>query len=122
MNKRYEKYKTTYAFYRKKNKKRNYKLSQAWRLKNKTHYNLVVREPWFGHNLRNVLERDEWMCVICGTNNEQHIVIFGRAISVDHIDGDRKNNDMSNLQTLCLRCHGKKDVQRRSDFKRKKKK
>jgi hypothetical protein len=26
-------------------------------------------------------------------------------LDVDHIDGDRTNNDESNLQTLCANCH-----------------
>lgn len=26
-------------------------------------------------------------------------------LDVDHIDGDRTNNDLSNLQTLCSNCH-----------------
>ena len=29
-------------------------------------------------------------------------------LSVDHIDGNRYNNDPSNLQTLCLNCHALK--------------
>ena len=53
--------------------------------------------------------------------NEQHIIIFGRQITIDHIDGngrysDEPNNDVDNLQTLCLKCHGKKDIQRHSNF------
>jgi 5-methylcytosine-specific restriction endonuclease McrA len=69
--------------------------------------------------LRNmILERDNYSCVECGMNNEQHIVIFGRSITIDHIDGNgiysnNPNNSIENLQTLCLRCHGLKDQKRR---------
>jgi 5-methylcytosine-specific restriction endonuclease McrA len=47
-------------------------------------------------------------------NQEQHLVIFGVGLSVDHKDGNgvysqKKNHDLNNLQTLCIRCHGKKD-------------
>ena len=29
----------------------------------------------------------------------------GKRVTVDHIDGNRNNNDPSNLQTLCANCH-----------------
>ncbi len=29
---------------------------------------------------------------------------------IDHRDKDRSNNTMENLQTLCLSCHGRKDI------------
>jgi hypothetical protein len=32
-------------------------------------------------------------------------------LDVDHIDGDHKNNDLSNLQTLCANCHRLKTKQ-----------
>lgn len=31
--------------------------------------------------------------------------IHSSQLDVDHIDGDRNNNDKSNLQTLCSNCH-----------------
>ena len=76
------------------------------------------REYRFGGNRERVLERDNWQCVKCGMNQEQHIVLFGRSITIDHIDGKgryskEQNNNLENLQTLCLRCHGKKDIQKR---------
>jgi ribosomal protein S27AE len=72
----------------------------------------------FGGNMFIVLERDRYSCVKCGMTNEEHKYIFKRCITVDHIDGQgtyckHKNNNLSNLQTLCLRCHGRKDVGRR---------
>lgn len=77
----------------------------------------------FGGLREIVLERDNWQCVKCGMNNEQHIVVFGRSITVDHIDGNgsnskNPNNTLNNLQTLCLRCHGKKDVVRLANSSR----
>ena len=61
---------------------------------------------------------DNFICIKCGMNQEQHIILFGRGLTVDHIDGKgrnskEKNNNLNNLQTLCLRCHGKKDGIRR---------
>lgn len=72
----------------------------------------------FGENGLKALERDNFKCVKCGMTNEEHIKTFRRRITIDHIDGfgrnsKTKNNDTSNLQTLCLVCHGKKDIKRR---------
>jgi len=54
----------------------------------------------FGGNRNLVLERDGYQCVECGSVLR---------LSVDHINRDRSNNAMENLQTLCLPCHGRKD-------------
>ena len=39
-------------------------------------------------------------CAFCG-----FIAIHACQLDVDHIDGDRDNNDPNNLQTLCANCH-----------------
>jgi len=39
-------------------------------------------------------------CQQCGFNP-----VHPSQLDVDHIDGDRWNNDPSNLQTLCANCH-----------------
>lgn len=40
------------------------------------------------------------ICNHCGFTSEHKI-----QFDVDHIDGNHKNNDPSNLQTLCANCH-----------------
>jgi len=115
---RYNKYKKSYVNYRKKNKDKIHTLRKKYRKENREALNQQSLE-WFlrrcfGGNREKALERDNWTCQNCGMNNEQHILIFGRQITVDHIDGKgrnskEKNNDLSNLMTLCLRCHGRKD-------------
>ncbi len=47
-----------------------------------------------------VLQRDAFLCRECGQFGDQ----------VDHVDGDSHNNNPSNLQTLCLRCHSAKTM------------
>src|SRR5262245_21578742 len=56
-----------------------------------------------------VLARDGYACVRCGMSDSAHKDTWKRPITIDHIDRDKTNNAMENLQTLCLRCHGRKD-------------
>lgn len=59
-----------------------------------------------------VLERDGYRCVQCGMTDQEHVAKWGanRHITVDHKDKNRRNNTLANLQTLCLSCHGRKDL------------
>ncbi len=65
-----------------------------------------------GGNREAVLKRDNYSCVKCGMTDKEHMAKWGedRHITVDHKDKDRSNNSMENLQTLCLSCHGNKDL------------
>lgn len=42
-------------------------------------------------------------CEICGKSGEEYMM------ELHHIDGDRYNNELTNLQILCLDCHSKTD-------------
>lgn len=53
-------------------------------------------------------------CALCGMTNSEHKVAFGKSITIHHLDGKGRhstdpNNIPSNLQILCLPCHGKID-------------
>lgn len=70
----------------------------------------------FGGNREAAIQRDGEKCLKCGMTRTQHVERYGRDITVDHIDGrgcnspkELKNNDLDNLQTLCIRCHARKD-------------
>ena len=63
-----------------------------------------------GRQREAVLARDGHACVRCGMTASEHVETWGRPITIDHIDKDRTHNAMGNLQTLCLRCHGRKDI------------
>ena len=39
-------------------------------------------------------------CELCG-----FVATVAAQLDVDHIDGDRTNNNIDNLQTLCANCH-----------------
>ncbi|RDE52495.1 MAG: HNH endonuclease [Candidatus Accumulibacter meliphilus] len=55
---------------------------------------------WRG--LRARVLRDEPLCREC-----LRLGVLCAASVVDHIDGDSHNNDRSNLQSLCSRCHAR---------------
>ena len=57
-----------------------------------------------------ILERDNLSCVECHMTDTEHKARWGRPITIDHRDKNRRNNDKDNLQTLCLSCHGRKDI------------
>lgn len=63
-----------------------------------------------GGNREAVLERDGYACVRCGMTDAEHKEKWERPITVDHKSKDRSDNSMENLQTLCLTCHGNKDL------------
>jgi len=43
-----------------------------------------------------VLDRDGHACVVCGSHTK---------LEVHHVDGDWRNDQLSNLQTRCFACH-----------------
>ncbi len=73
----------------------------------------------FGGWRETTILRDGEKCVKCGMTRAEHRAKYNCDITVDHIDGRgkytpqaEKNNDPSNLQTLCMPCHGRKDWSR----------
>jgi hypothetical protein len=72
----------------------------------------------FGGARSLVINRDNHKCAKCGMTEEEHIKKWGKKITIHHIDGNgrkvkTKNNDLLNLITLCLKCHGREDSLRR---------
>lgn len=72
----------------------------------------------FGGLRELILERDNYRCVDCGMTDEEHVETWGRHLTLNHIDGTGRNNydmglpsnnEINNLESLCLRCHGRKD-------------
>lgn len=78
-----------------------------------------VHRTRFGENREKAIVRDKEMCVKCGMTRKEHREKWDRDITVDHKDKTGinckiKNNKLSNLQTLCLMCHTKKDNKNRN--------
>lgn len=55
----------------------------------------------FNDNLKRQIKERDGRCVGCGASGEN------RRLVVHHIDFNKKNNAPSNLQTLCVSCHGR---------------
>jgi HNH endonuclease len=72
-------------------------------------------KDWDEIKLR-VRQRDGFMCVECDMPEWEHLELFGQPLQVDHIIMYRisHDNSMSNLQTLCVRCHGRKNLAERA--------
>jgi hypothetical protein len=54
-----------------------------------------------------IRSRDNFVCHICGKHQE-----VKRKFPIHHIDYNKKNNDPSNLVTLCINCHMKTNGRR----------
>ncbi len=63
-----------------------------------------------GGQRQTVLQRDGYKCIECGMTDAEHKAKWGRPITIDHKDRNKKNNSPDNLRTMCLRCHGRKDI------------
>lgn len=91
------------------------------RYQDKTNFNAKYKSDlYFGGKRFDVLERDGNACVSCKITSEEHIKKYGSDLNIDHIDKmgtgvprELRNNDISNLQTLCSVCHGRKDANRK---------
>ena len=67
--------------------------------------------PEFNEALKQaVRERDGFICVLCGEPQN------GRALDVHHIDGDKHNNEMTNLISLDSSCHSIVHARGDSDY------
>lgn len=109
MNVRYERYKETYRRYRENHQDLLKKFNEYWNPINHSRYG-------FGGNRLEVLQRDNFKCVKCGMTSQEHMDKWDRQLTIDHIEGKGvwdslggRRNNIDNLQTLCCRCHGKKD-------------
>jgi 5-methylcytosine-specific restriction endonuclease McrA len=73
------------------------------RREHKRHSAKVTRGPRWKALRMQALDRDDWQCVQCGER---------RRLEIDHIEAVRTRPDLayslSNLQTLCGRCHARK--------------
>ena len=74
-----------------------------------------------------VIKRDGEKCIKCGITREEHKKRWNQDLHVDHRDNygrnvvkDEKNNNLSNLETLCIRCHRSKSSKEQWNARRQK--
>jgi 5-methylcytosine-specific restriction endonuclease McrA len=77
------------------------------------YHHLRQRESRFGGLYMEVIKRDNYKCVNC----LKHLEI-GRYLNVHHKDRNKANNTLSNLVTVCTKCHH--GVYHRDKYERKK--
>lgn len=66
----------------------------------------IKNSPVTQRVMRGYVERHhllKYECVNCGCDG--HWQNGKIALEIDHIDGDNKNNELSNLRYLCPNCH-----------------
>lgn len=61
-----------------------------------------------------LIEETNNKCMICGYDGYFEKRKSKTILEIHHIDGDPKNNEMTNVQLLCLNCHAKTDSYRRN--------
>ncbi len=71
------------------------KLKWAWDLK------------YYDGNREGAIEKSGFKCVRCGMSREEAVKKFGKDLFVHHIDKDKNNNDLNNLEVLCCGCFQK---------------
>lgn len=64
-----------------------------------------------------IRERDGYICVLCKRTEQREKEEFGTVLSIDHINGDKKNCLLENLRTLCKRCNSSEMQKRRKSIK-----
>ena len=58
-----------------------------------------LKTGWYKGSLESHLVKKE-KCQFCG-----FVPVHSIQLEIDHIDGNHKNNDLTNLQVLCANCH-----------------
>ncbi len=64
--------------------------------------------PQFNRRLKEYIrKRDNYICQLCNRTEVEHIQKYGIKLHINHIDFDKNNCSISNLNTLCISCNSK---------------
>ena len=102
------------------------KLRKKLRGKNSVHYiHGKGKKPYpinFTSSLKKeIRRRDNFECQNCNMTEEEHIIIYGRALEVHHINFNKNDNCKENLKTLCKPCNLSLNKDRNKNEKKQKK-
>jgi len=61
---------------------------------------------------KQIRKRDNYTCQKCGMTQEEHKLLWKKALHVHHIDFDKKNCSEDNLITLCCKCNSEVNFNR----------
>lgn len=91
--------------YKPKNRKMNIKALLEGKIQYNNPYNGALNTTIKKYLINQKLK--EWKCEICNIEkwNEKEIIL-----ELDHIDGNRNNNYLSNLRLICPNCHSQTDT------------
>jgi len=62
--------------------------------------------------IEKIRERDNYTCQLCDITEEEHIVLYGRVLTIHHINYDKKNSTEDNLLTMCIACNARVNFNR----------
>lgn len=60
---------------------------------------------WTSFLKNKIKKRDNYQCQNCSMTEEEHLIVYGRRLSIHHIDYDKMNCKEDNLITTCQPCN-----------------
>lgn len=66
---------------------------------------LPYSKEWTNELKEIIRRRDNYACQKCFITEEEHLIVYGKVLTVHHIDYDKENCNENNLITLCGECN-----------------
>jgi len=59
-----------------------------------------------------IRKRDDYICQKCGMTEEEHLIVYGKVLTIHHIDYNKENCEEDNLITTCSECNSRVNFNR----------